>query len=119
MPEQMTIDFSAPAFTREQAALYGLIRRGRENARSVSFLAGQTGMTTVKVRQVVKELVEDHRIIIVSAVSRPPGYYFPVTAAEFRQGAAQLASRIRSLGRRLYALDKPAAEQIFGQGRML
>ena len=76
-------------------------------------------MTTVKVRQVVKELVEDRNILIVSATGRPAGYYVPTTTEEFRQGVGQLVNRVRSLAGRIRAMDRRAYEEIFGQGRMV
>ncbi len=104
--------------TGHEMRLLELLRHGRQSARSVSFLSEQTGLSSVEVRRIVKHLVEEHNIMIVSAVGSPAGYYYPVTNEEYMAGVKQLENRIISLAKRLRAINRQAYERIFGQMRI-
>ena len=95
-----------------------LIQRGRENAISMSALAGAVGISTRELQDVIKHLIEDHGVLIASATGKNHGYYYPVTEDELISARAQIIHRIQSLARRLRAIDREAFEEIFGQGRM-
>ncbi len=117
MPEQLGL-FDRPDLSEEERAVYLLIRRGRPHAVSVRSIRAVTGMDDVRVRKLVKHLIEEHGVLICSATRQPVGYYLPETEDEYKAGAAQIVSRIRSLARRLRAVDRAAFETIFGNERI-
>jgi len=118
MPEQGMLDFGGPVLTEEQRLIHSLLCKGRANARSVKCLSLATGINGVRVRQIIKHLVEEHAILVVSSTANPPGFFFPETKEEYGAGVGQLVHRIVSLARRLRALDIEFYEQILGGSRL-
>lgn len=118
VPEQLPLDFDRPALTEEQKLIFSLLRKGRKNAIREKTLTAMTGISGVRVRQIIKHLTEHHDILVVSSTANPPGFYFPETKEEYRAGVKQYISRIRSLAGRLRAMDREAYESLFGQERL-
>jgi hypothetical protein len=118
MPDQLSLDFDRPALTEEQELIFNLLRKGRKNAIREKTLSAMTGISGVRVRQIIKHLTEHHGILVVSSTANPPGFYFPETREEYRAGVAQYVNRIRSLAGRLRAMDREAYESLFGQERL-
>ena len=118
VPDQLSFDFDRPALTEEQKLILGLLRKGRKNAVREKTLSAMTGISGVRVRQIIKHLTEHHGILVVSSTANPPGFYFPETREEYRAGVAQYVNRIRSLAGRLRAMDREAYESLFGQERL-
>ncbi len=119
MPEQMQLDFDRPpSLNVEEQRIYGLLNRGRGNAIRERTLSAETGISGVRVRAIIKHLVEDHAIMIASSTANPPGFYLPENRDEYRQGVVQLVHRISSLARRVRAMDRQYYEQILGGSRL-
>jgi len=118
MPDQLSLDFDRPALTEEQKQILSLLRKGRKNAIREKALSAMTGISGVRVRQIIKHLTEHHGVLVVSSTANPPGFYFPETREEYRAGVAQYVNRIRSLAVRLRAMDREAYESLFGQERL-
>jgi hypothetical protein len=104
-------------YTREELVILGLLQHGRQSATSVDTLADYAGVSSLRVRQVVKHLTEEHGHLIVSSTGKPSGYFFPQDESEFKAGIKQYIHRIRSLARRIKAMDREAYEEIFGQSK--
>ena len=118
VPEQLSFDFNRPSMTEEQKLICSLLRKGRKNAIREKTLSATTGISGVRVRQIIKHLTEHHGILVVSSTANPPGFYFPETREEYRAGVTQYVNRIRSLAGRLKAMDREAYESLFGQERL-
>ncbi len=72
--------------------------RGIHDAISVADLSIALRVSTRKVRQLKKSLVEEHGILIGSSCAGDEGgYYQPVTDDEVGQTVAQYTNRVRSL----------------------
>ena len=72
--------------------------RGIHDAISVADLSIALRVSTRKVRQLKKSLVEEHGILVGSSCdSEDGGYYKPVTADEVSRTVANYKARIRSL----------------------
>ncbi len=127
MSEQIKIDFSAPLpspvhgeqLHQEERAVLALIRSGRANARQAREISELTGITNVEVRSIIAHLINVHKILIVSATSKPAGFFFPVNEDESDAGAKQLVNRIRALAIRLKNVKRQTYEKIFGQSNYL
>lgn len=127
MAEQIKIDFNKPLpspchgenLLPEERKVLILIRSGRANARQADELAELTGMKNIEVRQIVRHLRLHHNVLIMSATSKPAGYYLAVNAEESRAGIRQIVNRIRALRELLDEMDRQTAEKIFGQRNYL
>ncbi len=127
MPQQIVIDFSkalpSPVHGEdlqpEERRVLELIRSGRAGARQAREISELTGIGDVTVRSIIAHLVNAHKILIVSATSKPAGYYFPVNDEESDAGAEQLVHRIRALAMRLKNVKRQTYEKIFGQTNYL
>jgi biotin operon repressor len=91
------------------------LRKGRENAISMSALAEQLNISTRELQSVIQHLINDHGHMIASATGKNHGYYYPGNEEEYRAAVDQLKHRIISLARRIRAIDKQAFQEIFGQ----
>jgi DNA-binding MarR family transcriptional regulator len=76
----------------ESAHVLGIIRRheGRGNAIAVDQITEQTGIAPRQVRDIVKGLIERHRVRIGSALRPPAGYYIIKTAEEAEENEKTL-----------------------------
>ena len=127
MADQIQIDFTKPLpspvhrieLQPQERRVLELIRTGRPNARQAREIAELIGEGEVTARRIVKHLVENHNVLIVSSTTKPAGYYFPTGPEEQRAGARQLIGRIRSMAKRLKEIDRESAEKIFGQTNYL
>lgn len=89
--------------------------RGRANALQVRHFAQLLGVDERRAQQIVKHLVEDHAILIGSAVTRPFGYFVPETPEEVEAVTAQLYHRIASLAVRIARIRRISVEEVYGQ----
>ncbi len=127
MAEQIIIDFNKPLpspihgedLQPDERRVLELIRSGRAGARQAREISELTGIGDVTVRSIIAHLVNAHKILIVSATSKPAGYYFPVNDEESDAGAEQLVHRIRALAMRLKNVKRQTYEKIFGQTNYL
>lgn len=80
----------------ESAHVLGIIRRhmGAGQAVSVESISEQSGIAPRRVRGIVKDLIEKHRVRIGSSLRSPSGYYMIQT----REEAEQNEKTLRRLG---------------------
>jgi biotin operon repressor len=102
--------------THDERRVLSTLRKGRENAISMSALAEQLNISTRELQSVIQHLINDHGYMIASATGKNHGYYYPGNEEEYRAAVDQLKHRIISLARRIRAIDKQAFQEIFGQG---
>ena len=102
--------------TREEQAVLRLLRQGRENARSVRFLAEMVGVSEVRLREIVRHLIEVHGYCIGSRTGRPPGYYLITEPEEIEEVYRSLRHRGISILMRAAKLKKISVEEVFKQG---
>lgn len=98
----------ASAMTPEMERIAKIIYRhqGRTNPVKSVVIAYRTGMDERKVRELVKGLVEDHRLPIGSTSSKPAGYYIITDPGELRQVRRSLIRRAISILNRAKAYDR-------------
>lgn len=103
-PGQMDL-FDALEMDSDEISVYGIIRRhsGRDHAVSVEEISRLSGVAPRQVRDIVKGLIERHRVRIGSALKKPAGYYM----IETREEAEQNELTLRRLG--LSVLSRAAA----------
>jgi hypothetical protein len=80
--------------------------RGRSKAVAVRHLSYKTGLDERKIREIVKTLVEHHRLPIGSTSAVPGGYYIITDAQELRQVRRSLIRRAVSILHRAKAYDR-------------
>ena len=97
--------FDALDMDSDELSVYGIIRvrAGRERAVSVEEISRLSGVAPRQVRDIVKGLIERHRVRIGSALKKPAGYYM----IETREEAEQNELTLRRLG--LSVLSRAAA----------
>ncbi|HPL62950.1 MAG TPA: hypothetical protein PK587_04200 [Syntrophales bacterium] len=105
-------------FTREEEAVYSLLRTGRNNAILVRKIAAETGMSGVAVRKIIRRLIMEHCILIGSAVSDPPGYFIPETPDEAIAATKTLRHRGIMILMRAAKLQRCSIELVFNQARL-
>lgn len=110
--EQLALNFD---LTNEERVILPLLRKGRNCARSVRDLAGETGMSDVSVRQTVRRLIMERGVLIGSAVSDPPGYFLPETPDEIFTATKSLRHRGIMILMRAARLQKSSVEMVFNQ----
>ena len=113
MTEQIQMDFD---LIKEERDVLRLLRRGRENARSVRFLAEMVGVSEVRLREIVRHLIEHHGYCIGSRTGRPPGYYLITEPDEIEEVYRSLRHRGISILTRAARLKKISLEEVFKQG---
>lgn len=76
--------FDALSMDSESAMVLGIVRRhvGRDQAVSVEEISRRSGVAPRQVRDIVKGLIEKHRVRIGSALCAPAGYYMIATEEE-------------------------------------
>lgn len=109
---------SGQGLSREEDAVYGRLRSGRNNAVSVKALEGATGMGDVEIRQIIRRLIMEHGLLIGSSVSDPPGYYIPETAEEAITATKSLRHRGIMILMRAAKLQRCSVELVFNQARL-
>jgi hypothetical protein len=114
---QLDINFgNAYPLTKEEAEVIRLLKKGRANAISMTELATLINVSTRRLQDIIKHLIEDHCIFIGSTCGKQHGYWLPTDEEDYRAAVDQLKHRIISLARRIRAIDKQAFQEIFGQG---
>ena len=80
--------------------------QGRSQAVQVKEIARRSGIDDRRVREIVKQLVEDHYLPIGSTSGLPGGYYMITDAKELRQVRRSLVRRAVSILNRARVYDK-------------
>lgn len=80
--------------------------QGRSQAVQVKELVRRTGIDERRVREIVKQLIEDHCLPIGSTSGLPGGYYMIADAKELRQVRRSLVRRAVSILNRARVYDK-------------
>jgi hypothetical protein len=119
MSEQVQIDFEgveAEELTQEETQILSLLQRGRNNALSVRHLAECVGVTEVRLREMVRHLIDVHGACIGSSTSKPPGYFLIESPLEIDAVYKSLRHRGIEILRRAANLKKISIEEVFNQG---
>ncbi len=106
------------AYTETEQAILSLLQKGRRNAQSVKFLAGQTGLSETEVREKIRHLIMVHDVLIASTVQKPAGFYIPETPEEIDQATRSLRHRGISILARAAKLQRLSLEDIYHQAKM-
>ncbi len=104
--------------TAEEAAVYCLLQSGRASALSSRDLADRTGLSDVRIRQAVRNLIMERGILIASAVDDPPGFFIAETPDEIITATKSLRHRGIMILVRAARLQKSSLELVFNQGRL-
>jgi len=107
--------------THEEQHILSLLRRGRENALSVPFLASMVGMSGVRLRTIVRHLIIEHRVGIGSHTGgkeKLPGYFLLAKEKEIDAVYKSLSKRGIRILQRAAELKKISLEEVFHQGRI-
>lgn len=118
MPVVQQLRLDLPQLTDDEERVLNALacRRGRAQALSAPSLAALTGLEERYVRELVKRLVEVHRVPIGSTTSRPPGYYIITGDEERQQVRASLIRRAVSILQRARAYERgPWVDELIGQ----
>lgn len=121
MSEQVQIDFEgveAEELTQEETQILSLLQRGRDNALSVRHLAECVGVTEVRLREMVRHLIDVHGACIGSSTSKPPGYYIITDPEEIDAVYRSLRHRGISILVRAAKLKQISITEVFGQGEL-
>lgn len=115
MIEQLNIKFDAAKLNPEEYDIYRHLKRGRNNAVSVSSLSSLTGMADVVIRKIIRHLIMEHNMLIASNVHQPPGFFVPETADELHIATRSLRHRGIMILMRAAKLHKISIVEIFNQ----
>lgn len=121
MPDQLDIfGQDLAGLDEEEARVWRVVRerRGRESAVKVDTVAGATGLTGQRVREIVSHLVIEHGRLIGSATGTPPGFYVITDGEELKRHIRSLRHRGIMCLVRAAALSKSSVEEIFKQGKI-
>lgn len=118
MIEQPRLNFDPIELTNEEQAVLSLLLGGKENARSVRFLAGMVGVSGVKLRQIVRGLIEHHGYCIGSRTGNPPGYYLIIEPDDIAEVYRSLRHRGIMILHRAASLKRISVTEVFGQGEL-
>lgn len=121
MTGQIQIDFDSPGageLTSEELTVLSLLGRGRRNARSVRYLASMAAVPEVRLREVVRQLIDEHGVCIGSSTGSPPGYYLIESPEEIDAVYRSLRHRGISILMRAARLKKISLVEVFGQGEL-
>ena len=107
------------ALSIEVSAVLAVIRahQGREAAITGEAIAELTGIRYMRVREVVRELV-DKGILIGSTTKPPSGYYLIRTPEEVAEVTKSLRRRGISILVRAARIQQCSLETVYGQARM-
>ena len=115
--EQLALEF-APAMTPEERHIFSLLPWGRSRAVSVETLSRATGLSDVKVRSIVRDLIMEHGVLVASVTSAPAGFFRPETGQESLDATRALRHRGISILARAARLSKSSIELVFNQARL-
>lgn len=122
MNEQIRIDFSRIGekedLTQEEITILRLLQRGRQRALSVNFLASETGLSEVELREKIRHLIMEHNVLIASSVQKPCGYFIADSENEIKDATKSLRHRGIMILMRAAKLQKISLEGIFHQARI-
>ena len=106
----------AGALDSEEQRVVSLLKEGKENAVCVKTLAGLVGVSDVKLREIVRHLIDEHGYCIGSRTGEPAGYYLITEESEINEVYRSLRHRGISILVRASKLKRISLEEVFGQG---
>ena len=109
----------AGAFDPEEQRIVSLLQEGKENARGVHWLASMVGVSDVKLREIVRHLIDEHGYCIGSRTGEPAGYYIIKEPEEIDEVYRSLRHRGISILVRASKLKRISLEEVFGQGELI
>ncbi|WP_218970644.1 hypothetical protein [Alkalihalobacterium alkalinitrilicum] len=96
----------------EHRQVLSLLREGLENAITVNDIQKLTGISSVRIRQCVNQLIVKYGYIIGSSTKfKESGFFIPVTMSEEKLAITQLSSRVRKISEREKALIRNIANK--------
>ncbi len=115
--DQITLDFSGPQMTVEEAKVWDVLRdrRGKALAIKGPEIEARTGILYKQVQRIVSTLICHHRKLIGSGTC---GYFIPETQDELRQATYYLRHRAIVALVRDSRLRNISLEEVFGQAKM-
>lgn len=102
----------------EEERVTSLLQEGKENARGVHWLAAMVGVSDVKLREIVRHLIDEHGYCIGSRTGEPAGYYIITEPGEIDEVYRSLRHRGISILARASKLKRISLEEVFGQGSL-
>ena len=102
----------------EEERIISLLKEGKENARGVHWLASMVGVSDVKLRELVRHLIDEHGYCIGSRTGEPAGYYLITEESEINEVYRSLRHRGISILVRASKLKRISLEEVFGQGSL-
>ena len=117
---QGQLNYDAPSLTIGEEKVWRILVQcqGRGAAIQAVDLAQMTVINERRVRQIIKHLVEEHGILIGSSISKPYGYFVPVSTEEVEAVTKQLYHRLVSLAVRISRIKRISVEDVLGQMRL-
>ena len=102
----------------EEERIISLLKEGKENARGGHWLASMVGVSDVKLRELVRHLIDEHGYCIGSRTGEPAGYYLITEESEINEVYRSLRHRGISILVRASKLKRISLEEVFGQGSL-
>ncbi len=113
--EQLALNFD---LTREEQVIVNCLWPGRMRAVSASRISASTGINERRIRQVVRHLIDHHRLCIGSATDDPAGFFMLTDPGELADAIGALRHRGIMILVRAAKLSGNSIEEIFRQGRL-
>ena len=109
-------DMFSDNVTEDERRVLSLILCGKENARSVKFLAQETRISERTLRLIVRQLIDEQHMAIGSSTKPPAGYFIINTPDEADEQYEALRRRGISILTRAANIKGLTPGQVFGQG---
>ncbi len=115
--DQITLDFSGPELTPEEALIASIVknRRGAANAIKSTTIQELTGIGNVRLRAIIAHLINNHDMFIGSSQR---GYFVPVTPEETEEALKNLGPRAMKILFRMSKIKRLSLDEVFRQERM-
>jgi ribosomal protein S25 len=91
------------------------LKFGKENAITQWEIAEKTGINARRVRQMIRELIEQHGVCIGSTPHQPAGYYLCQTKEELDENYNRLIKQAKKIMSRAVVFQKEPSAEIRGQ----
>ena len=115
--DQITIDFSTPELTSDEARVWHVISRRRGKAAAIlgRDIEAQTLIPYKAVQELIAHLVTDHDRLVASCTR---GYFVPVTEEEVIEATRSLRHRAILILCRAARFQRTSLEDVFGQAKI-
>ena len=102
------LELNIPKMSQDELTVWNALRyhKGKENAITQHRLAEHTGISPRHVREIIKYLVENHKLEIASSYDSGGGYYIPVSQKEVDETCDKLYGHALSILKRYSVFKK-------------